>query len=136
MKQQPNETNAATEDMELEGGDSVANGESNPKRVREDEEENGGAKKPKVDENDKSVEEERLEKKLDQPSRPVSLGPKQFGSSVEMFDYLYKFLHFWPPNVNVNKVLYNLSFTNWLKWSIIMDELYNLYSYCLVLLNN
>ncbi|TXG55757.1 hypothetical protein EZV62_017070 [Acer yangbiense] len=103
VKQQPNETNAATEDMELEGGDSVTNGESNPKRVREDEEENVGAKKPKVDENDKSVEEERLEKKLDQPSRPVSLGPKQFGSSVEMFDYLYKFLHYWPPNVNVNK---------------------------------
>ncbi|KAL5749182.1 hypothetical protein ACOSP7_023785 [Xanthoceras sorbifolium] len=102
-----NETNAATEDMVIEGGDidndSVTNGESQPKRVREDEEESDGvAKKQKVDENEKSVEEERLEKKLDGPS-PVSLGPKQFGSSVEMFDYFYKFLHYWPPNVNVNK---------------------------------
>ncbi|TXG51691.1 hypothetical protein EZV62_024215 [Acer yangbiense] len=85
VKQQPNETNAAiTENLELEGEDSVTNGESNPKRLREDEEENDGAKKQKVE-------------------GPVSLGPKQFGSSVEMFDYLYKFLHYWPPNVNVNK---------------------------------
>lgn len=34
---------------------------------------------------------------------PVRLGPKTFVSAVEMFDFFYNFLHFWPPNLNVNK---------------------------------
>ncbi|KAF3794127.1 DNA-directed RNA polymerase V subunit 1 [Nymphaea thermarum] len=36
-------------------------------------------------------------------SEGVKLGPKTFGSSVEMFNYFYKFLHFWPLNVDINK---------------------------------
>ncbi|KAH8507333.1 hypothetical protein Peur_049369 [Populus x canadensis] len=43
------------------------------------------------------------EKKEKENSGPVSLGPKSFGSAVEMFDYFYNFLHYWPPNLNVNK---------------------------------
>lgn len=123
----PEVTNSATEDMELEtsepgaepkglNGDSEANeaapetnGDANSKREREEEtaDENiGEAKKPKVE---KSVEEERMEKvegdgKGDEKSGPVSLGPKSFGSSVEMFDYFYKFLHYWPANLNLNEV--------------------------------
>ncbi|GLJ51733.1 hypothetical protein SUGI_1099420 [Cryptomeria japonica] len=34
---------------------------------------------------------------------PVKLGPKVFDTSKEMFDYFYKFLHYWPLNLNVNK---------------------------------
>lgn len=106
-----NETNAATEEMELVGGENenedVTNGESKAKRTREDDEnaenDDTDSKKQKVDEAEKSVEEERLEKK-DNASGPVSLGPKTFESSVEMFDYFFKFLHFWPPNLTVNKV--------------------------------
>ncbi|KAK7853276.1 protein embryo defective 514 [Quercus suber] len=74
-------------------------------------------KKQKVEEEEKSLEEERLEKlaggggeeqeqekeEEEEKSGQTSLGPKDFGSSVEMFDYFYKFLHFWPPNLNVNK---------------------------------
>lgn len=53
----------------------------------------------------KEVGEEEEEK-----SGPVNLGPNTFGSSLEMFDYFYKFLHHWPPNLNVNKVLAHLFF--------------------------
>ncbi|XP_022868796.1 protein EMBRYO DEFECTIVE 514-like [Olea europaea var. sylvestris] len=80
-------------------------GGSKRNREEEEEEENGG-KKLKVDE--KSVEEQRLENLEDNEaetveSAPVSLGPKVFESSKEMFDYFYKFLHTWPPSINVNK---------------------------------
>lgn len=112
--------NSVTEDMELEATEPVQesndNGETNSKRAREEgdgssEENDGVSKKQKVGD-EKSVEEERLEKKLaDKESGRVSLGPKSFGSSVEMFDYFYKFLHYWPPNLNVNKVRAFGSFT-------------------------
>ncbi|ESR53843.1 hypothetical protein CICLE_v10022133mg [Citrus x clementina] len=86
------ESNAAAEDMDLEGGEN--GGDANAKRARDDDDGGEGngdvSKKQKIDEDEKSVEEERLEK-------------KEFGSSIEMFDYFYKFLHFWPPNLNVNK---------------------------------
>ncbi|CAH8354011.1 unnamed protein product [Eruca vesicaria subsp. sativa] len=34
---------------------------------------------------------------------PVKLGPKEFVSSVAMFDYFTKFMHFWPTDLDVNK---------------------------------
>ncbi|PON93586.1 hypothetical protein TorRG33x02_105700 [Trema orientale] len=101
----PEQPNSTVAEMDLEAGS-----EPNSKRAREEgadsgEENDGVSKKQKVG-GEKSVEEERLEKKLgegDEESGPVKLGPKTFGSSVEMFDYLYKFLHYWPTNLNVNK---------------------------------
>ena len=96
---------------EPNGVDSAANGELNQKRGRDEDEsaedKDDISKKQKVE---KSVEEERLEKldegaEEDKKTGPVSLGPKSFGSSVEMFDYFYQFLHHWPPYLNVNKVL-------------------------------
>ncbi|KAE9608443.1 hypothetical protein Lal_00030136 [Lupinus albus] len=98
-------TTATATDMDVETGD-----ESKEKRTREEEsveeKENGVSKKPKVDE-EKSVEEQRLEKlekgEENEASGSVNLGFKEFGSSVEMFDYFYKFLHVWPLYVNVNK---------------------------------
>ncbi|KAH9721877.1 protein EMBRYO DEFECTIVE 514 [Citrus sinensis] len=100
------ESNAAAEDMDLEGGEN--GGDANAKRARDDDDGGEGngdvSKKQKIDEDEKSVEEERLEKKeVVNGSGRVKLGPKEFGSSIEMFDYFYKFLHFWPPNLNVNK---------------------------------
>ncbi|KAM7483317.1 hypothetical protein LguiB_007900 [Lonicera macranthoides] len=113
------------QDMELQsantspadaGGSENGNTEpNNSKRQREEgdepeKEKNGVEKKQKVDE--KSVEEQRLEEKqvteaVDGGEKekvpPVSVGPKSFGSSVEMFDYFYKLLHFWTPNLNLNK---------------------------------
>ncbi|CAM9001305.1 unnamed protein product [Rhodiola kirilowii] len=104
----------AVEDMDMEtvvneeAVGAETNGESKSlKRASE----NGGEsdenveKKQKVE---KSVEEERLEKSdevvdLGNKVDEVKLGAKTFGSSVEMFDYFYKFLHFWPPNLNINK---------------------------------
>ncbi|KAI3429913.1 uncharacterized protein J3R85_008400 [Psidium guajava] len=85
--------------------DGAEDGEPKAKRQREEGEEDaegddGAVKKQKVEE--KSVEEERLEKGSDL----AKVGPKEFGSSVEMFDYFFKFLHFWPANVNVNKYEY------------------------------
>lgn len=102
---------AACEDMELvaaagspEDGAAATepDGVGNGKRSREedggeDEEEEGEPKKQKVE---KSLEEERLEKE----SGRLKLGAKEFGTSVEMYDYFYNFLHFWPPNISMNKV--------------------------------
>jgi len=106
----PNTTVAATVDMEVENVT-----ESKEKRSREEEEEPKDdvvSKKAKVDE-EKSVEEERLEKleknegdekEEKETSGDVKLGPKTFGSSLDMFHYFHKFLHAWPQNLNVNKV--------------------------------
>lgn len=83
------------------------NGDANTKQAREEEDE-GVLKKQKVE---KSVEEARLEEcggegdeDGNEGSGRVDLGPKKFGSSVQMFDYFYKLLHAWPTNVNINKV--------------------------------
>ncbi|KAJ0786150.1 putative protein DCL [Helianthus annuus] len=62
------------------------------KRAREEETVTPEPKKTKVDE--KEVRK----------TGPVDVGYKKFDESVEMFDYFYKLLHYWPPNLNVNKV--------------------------------
>ncbi|KAM0035639.1 putative protein DCL [Helianthus debilis subsp. tardiflorus] len=61
------------------------------KRAREEETVRPETKKTKVDE--KEVRK----------TGPVDVGYKKFDASVEMFDYFYKLLHYWPPNLNVNK---------------------------------
>lgn len=124
---EPTETNPERVDSAMEDMDLVENlEEKGVKRARGEEEEeeeqeddNDMCKKQK---SDKSVEEERLEKhegegegeekkteeeqtEVEEGSVRVSLGPKSFGSSVEMLDCFFNFLHFWPPNLNVNKVL-------------------------------
>lgn len=118
--EKPEEPVAAAVDMELEavagaGEAGKTNGVHDPqdhaagKREREEEEgEEEAAKRTKTE---KSVEEERLEeaeKEGDAIEKadgvPVKLGPKTFGSSVEMFDYFYKLLHAWSPDLEINKV--------------------------------
>ncbi|KAJ6799325.1 protein DCL, chloroplastic-like [Iris pallida] len=65
------------------------------KREREEEgRDEEASKKAKVEEKDEEEKEVAVSEKL---------GPKSFGSGEEMFNYFFKFLHFWPPNVNVNK---------------------------------
>ncbi|KAK1288996.1 hypothetical protein QJS10_CPB18g01380 [Acorus calamus] len=122
------EVEARPEAMTAENptNDSGENGTG--KRGRSDEEEEKkeevegedglSEKKPRLE---KSVEEERLEnlkegteegngggeeEKAKVAAEAVSLGPKRFTTSVEMFDYFYKFLHHWPPNVDINKYEY------------------------------
>ncbi|KAL8141926.1 hypothetical protein V2J09_014958 [Rumex salicifolius] len=115
-KDSPSASGEAGEDAAA----NTANGASKVKREREGEEDDkeaeesvdgGVAKKQKVE---KSVEEERLEKLedregggegevLEEKSGPVSIGPKTFESSLDMFDYFFKFLHHWSPNLDVNK---------------------------------
>nr|GLL29740.1 protein DCL, chloroplastic-like [Ipomoea trifida] len=108
-----------SEDMDIESNAAEDSGTENggAKRPREEggELENGdngdASKKARVD---KSVEEQRVEilegnevgegKKKEEKSGPVTLGPKSFGSSVEMFEYFYKLLHYWAPNLDINKV--------------------------------
>ncbi|CAI9753857.1 unnamed protein product [Fraxinus pennsylvanica] len=70
---------------------------STVKRAREDDDEEAEKqKKPKVD-------NEIVEKKEGLESGAVSAGPKTFYSSEDMFEYFYKILHFWTPNLNINK---------------------------------
>ncbi|RDX72624.1 Protein EMBRYO DEFECTIVE 514, partial [Mucuna pruriens] len=122
-------TAVAAVDMDVE---SVEAGDNGQKRAREEEEpqDDDVSKKQKVDE-EKSVEEQRLEKLDDQEVKEekgkeekeekeaeagkeekeeekeatvsVNLGHKSFGSSSEMFHYFYNFLHTWPQYLNVNK---------------------------------
>ncbi|XP_016459717.1 protein EMBRYO DEFECTIVE 514-like [Nicotiana tabacum] len=95
------ETSAQKMDVEAQAADDAAeNGGS--KRLREEGDElevngeNGDAtKKPKVD--------NFVEEKKKDGSDPVTVGPKSFGSSMEMFDYFYKLLHSWTLNLNLNK---------------------------------
>ncbi|KAJ9560066.1 hypothetical protein OSB04_005226 [Centaurea solstitialis] len=106
------DSSAAPQEMDLETVDSAA-AVNGAKRGREEEEaatespENNGkdAKKAKVDDEEKSVEEQRLEKEEETvKAGPVAVGYKSFETSVQIFDYFYKLLHFWPPNLNVNKI--------------------------------
>lgn len=116
---EPAEANAPTEDMDLENLDSStqnpnagddANGDSKSKRGREEDGEGTEdvSKKQKLE---KSVEEERLEKKSDETpeSGRVRLGPKEFVSSSEMLDYFCYLLHHWGTQLNFNKVIIKLS---------------------------
>ncbi|KAL2492964.1 Protein of unknown function (DUF3223) [Abeliophyllum distichum] len=67
------------------------------KRAREDEDDEADKqKKPKFD-------DKIGENKAGEESSVVSVGPKTFGSSADMFEYFYKILHFWTPNLNINK---------------------------------
>ncbi|GMJ04949.1 hypothetical protein HRI_004164100 [Hibiscus trionum] len=114
---EPTETNPPTEDMDTgtlappaqnpdDGADSkgVNNDDSKSKRGREEDGE-GSDKVSKKQMVEKSVEEESLENTKPEPSESgrVRLGPKEFGSSVEMFDYFYNLLHYWPTQFNLNK---------------------------------
>ncbi|KAI3831390.1 hypothetical protein MKW92_007858 [Papaver armeniacum] len=89
------------ENMEVETpqNGSETNGDSKRSRENNGVEENEASKKQKVEEGGDDETEGGEEKK----SEPVQLGPKTFNTSVEMFDYFYKFLHYWPPNLDVNK---------------------------------
>ncbi|KAL2244228.1 UNVERIFIED_CONTAM: hypothetical protein Sindi_0540800 [Sesamum indicum] len=64
-----------------------------PERAMEQEEEGG-----------KSSEEQGVENSGKEGMGRATVGPKTFGSSVEMFDYFYKILHSWPTNLDLNKV--------------------------------
>ncbi|KAL0001035.1 hypothetical protein SO802_014816 [Lithocarpus litseifolius] len=111
------EANPTAQDMDLDtSSDHPKVDNDNKNNNNNDDDDDDEAK---VEEEQKSLEEERLEKraggggeeqeqekekeKEEENSGQASLGPKDFGSSVEMFDYFYKFLHFWPPNLNFNK---------------------------------
>ncbi|KAI3463973.1 hypothetical protein Pfo_020636 [Paulownia fortunei] len=95
------------------------NGGSKRAREEDEEPEKNGEKKPKL-EDEKSVEERRLESsgdgegKMEEQKKGgeeeeekelggATIGPKTFGSSVEIFDYFFKLLHTWPTNLNLNK---------------------------------
>ncbi|MCL7042654.1 hypothetical protein MKW94_002586 [Papaver nudicaule] len=86
------------ENMEVETPQELNNGSGDSKRSRENGLEENETKKQKVEE-----EEEQLGDDETKASEPVHLGPKTFNSSVQMFDYFFKFLHYWPPNLDVNK---------------------------------
>ncbi|XP_062216640.1 protein EMBRYO DEFECTIVE 514-like [Phragmites australis] len=66
-------------------------------------EESAAAKKPKV-EGEVKVEKEREDGKGEEAEgKAVNLGPKEFASAVEMFDYFFALLHSWTPQLDFNK---------------------------------
>ncbi|CAM0871830.1 unnamed protein product [Alopecurus aequalis] len=64
------------------------------------------AKKAKVEgeekEEDVAVKGEEEGAKGEE-GKPVKLGPKEFASSVDMFDYFFALLHSWSPQLDFNK---------------------------------
>ncbi|MED6184724.1 hypothetical protein PIB30_050285 [Stylosanthes scabra] len=104
---EPVDPTAAPLDMDLDNA-----ADPNHKRPREDaqqqeakEDDDAAPKKQKLESEDKSVEEQRLEN-IDEPKgseEAVKLGPKSFHSSTDMFNYFYSFLHIWPHNLNINQ---------------------------------
>nr|DAD31266.1 TPA_asm: hypothetical protein HUJ06_010117 [Nelumbo nucifera] len=100
-----------------------------PREGSESEEEDEISKKQKIEklveeecldklqQNEEEEEVKEAEKEEEKKTEPVSVGPKNFSSSEEIFNYFYKFLHCWPPNVNVNQVFFLLNFRLWILWS-------------------
>ncbi|KAL8150719.1 hypothetical protein V2J09_020527 [Rumex salicifolius] len=103
-----NQAPTATENM-------AANGDTDAKRGREgvEAEDIDVSKKQKVDdsvkegndggEGEAAADLALTEKMQEDDSGPVTVGPKTFASSLEMFDYFLKFIHHWSPNIDVNK---------------------------------
>lgn len=60
------------------------------------------------DEGEKEVEdeEEEGEGEGEKEIKEVKLGPKVFTSSENMFDYFFKLLHNWGPNLDINQVIF------------------------------
>ncbi|KAG2542901.1 protein EMBRYO DEFECTIVE 514-like [Panicum virgatum] len=70
------------------------------------EEEEAAAKKPKVEgdaKEEKEVETKDEKEGEEAEGKPVKLGPKEFASAVEMFDYFFTLLHSWAPQLDFNK---------------------------------
>ncbi|XP_068635213.1 protein EMBRYO DEFECTIVE 514 [Aristolochia californica] len=96
-------TKRAREDVEVAGDDEV------PKKQKSDQSVEGKKLEDSKEDNEAKKGEEREGKEVDGKEDEfvsVTLGPKTFGSSVEMFEYFFKLLHSWPPNLNVNKYEY------------------------------
>ncbi|RWV96608.1 hypothetical protein GW17_00040666 [Ensete ventricosum] len=81
-----------------EGAEDLEGGDDDEKEFK-GEEEGGGD----LEEGGGDVEKE---------TSGVSVGPKVFTSSVEMFEYFFKLLHTWSPNLDLNKVTFWLSISS------------------------
>jgi hypothetical protein len=77
-----------------ETGDGAAEGGEEKAAAAE---ETAAAKKQKVEGESKGQKE-------GEEGKSVKLGPKEFASSVEMFDYFFALLHSWSPQLDFNKV--------------------------------
>lgn len=95
VKSEETELPARAIEIVAQGGDAETVNDGGIKREREEEpiEEQGPEKKANKEDNSFSEQSK------------VTLGHKSFRSSKEMFDYFCKFLHAWPPNLDVNKVI-------------------------------
>ncbi|KAJ1298465.1 hypothetical protein BS78_01G455700 [Paspalum vaginatum] len=111
---------AAAADAAMETEAPAAAGQKREREEEGDPAAEGGeaeaAKKPRVEEETKEpneagdgkgeeeVEEEEEEGKAEEAEgKPVKLGPKEFASGVEMFDYFFALLHSWSPELEFNK---------------------------------
>ncbi|KAH6824368.1 hypothetical protein C2S53_015663 [Perilla frutescens var. hirtella] len=80
-------------------------------KIPAEDSENGAAKRSREEDVEAEQKEEKRAKTEEDKSgeeeknggEAVAVGPKTFGSSVEMFDYFHKLLHSWIPNLNLNK---------------------------------
>ncbi|KAH9289118.1 hypothetical protein KI387_033235 [Taxus chinensis] len=101
---------------EEEPEDKKGNDDDPSKKQKVDEEQNGVGNRVEVtmvpqqgedNEDDAEQGDEQKDNKTEEEGEkkvgPVKLGPKIFNTSMDMFDYFFNFLHYWPLHLNVNK---------------------------------
>ncbi|KAM3231057.1 hypothetical protein ACQJBY_061299 [Aegilops geniculata] len=101
METEAPEANPSLKREREEGDDPVAGAAA-------EEAEEAPAKKAKVEEEAKKAEDVagngEEEGSKGEEGKPVKLGPKEFATAVDMFDYFFALLHSWSPNLEFNKV--------------------------------
>ncbi|KAL5679429.1 hypothetical protein ACJX0J_005814, partial [Zea mays] len=83
-------TQEANEEKAVEAEDKPVTEEANEKKAVEAE------GKP-------VTQEANEEKAAEAEGKPVKLGPKEFASAIDMFNYFYALLHSWTPQLEFNK---------------------------------
>ncbi|KAL5217903.1 hypothetical protein ABZP36_018587 [Zizania latifolia] len=87
------------DDSTAPAADEAAEGAAAKKQKMEREEEGEGEGEAKGADDEAQGEEESAKEE----EKPVKLGPKEFATAVEMFDYFFALLHSWAPQLEINK---------------------------------
>uniref|UniRef100_A0ACD5WRD7 Uncharacterized protein n=1 Tax=Avena sativa TaxID=4498 RepID=A0ACD5WRD7_AVESA len=102
METEAPEANPSLKRDREEGDDSAAAAAAAAEAAEE-----APAKKAKVEGEAKEVEDVTAKGEEEgakgEEGKPVKLGPKEFASAVDMFDYFFALLHSWSPQLDFNK---------------------------------
>ncbi|XP_006649525.1 protein EMBRYO DEFECTIVE 514 [Oryza brachyantha] len=106
--QEPAAANPSLKREREEGDDSatVAAGDAAEEAAAKKQKVGGEGEEKEKEKEAKGAEDEaqgKEENAKEEEGKPVKLGPKEFATSVEMFDYFFALLHSWAPQLDINK---------------------------------